>query len=133
MRYEGKTLEEALEQAAAAVGRPADDRKYRIIDDKKSFWGSRKVVVELITNGTLKLAPAVPAPGRIEEPADEETISEVTRILREILVAAELRVEVIGRGELAFELQGRDLPHLLAPHGEGLGGLQTPGGRLAGK
>ncbi|MGH9442632.1 MAG: protein jag [Thermoanaerobaculia bacterium] len=134
MRFEGKTLEEALEQAAAAVGRPADDLQYRILDDKKSFWGSRKVIVELITDGTLKLAQvAPPAQARSEEPADEETISEVTRILREILVAAELRAEVVHRGDLAFELTGEDLPHLLARHGEGLEGLQTLVGRIAGK
>ena len=133
MRYEGKTLEEALEQAAAAVGRPADDLQYRIVEDKTSFWGSRKVIVELITDGTLKLAPSPAAPARPEEPADEETISEVTRILREILVAAELRAEVVHRGELSFELTGEDLPHLLARHGEGLEGLQTLVGRIAGK
>jgi spoIIIJ-associated protein len=133
MRYEGKTLEEALEQAAAAVGRPADDLQYRIIDDKKSFWGSRKVIVELITDGKLKLAPPPPGAGRVEEPADEETISEVTRILRELLVAAELRAEVSHQGDLSFELTGEDLPHLLARHGEGLEGLQTLVGRIAGK
>jgi spoIIIJ-associated protein len=134
MRYEGKTLEEALELAAAAVGRPADDLQYRIVDDKKSFWGSRKVIVELITDGTLKLAPSVsPAPAREEEPADEETIAEVSRVLRELLVAAELRVEVTGKGNLAFELSGEDLSHLLARHGEGLDGLQTLVGRIAGK
>ena len=132
MRYEGKTLEEALEQAAAAVGRPADDLQYRIVDDKKSFWGSRRVIVELITDGTLKLPPP-PAAGSPEEPADPETISEVTRILRELLVAAELRVEVVSRGDLSFELTGDDLPHLLARHGEGLEGLQTLVGRIAGK
>src|SRR5579862_2221318 len=129
MRYEGKTLEEALEQAAAAVGRPADDLQYRILDDKKSFWGSRKVIVELITDGTLKLAAPPPAAERVEEPVDEEMISEVTRILRELLVAAELRAEVAHRGELSFELTGEDLPHLLARHGEGLEGLQTLVGR----
>jgi spoIIIJ-associated protein len=136
MRYEGKTLEEALEQAAAAVGRPADDLQYRILDDKKSFWGSRKVIVELITDGKLRLAPPPPGAPRApvaDEPADEETISEVTRILRELLVAAELRAEVVHRGELSFELTGEDLPHLLARHGEGLEGLQTLVGRIAGK
>src|SRR5450759_631401 len=133
MRYEGKTLEEALEQAAAAVGRPPDDLQYRIVEDKTSFWGSRKVIVELITDGTLKLAPSAPIAGRVEEPADEESISEVTRILRELLVAAELRAEVVHRGDFSFELTGEDLPHLLARHGEGLEGLQTLVGRIAGK
>jgi len=134
MRYEGKTLEEALDLAAAAVGRPADDLQYRIIEDKKSFWGARKIVVELITDGKMKLAPATPErPAAEEMPADEETIAEVSRVLRELLVAAELRVEVRHRGDLAFDLSGDDLPHLLARQGEGLEGLQTLAGRIAGK
>src|SRR5450759_1937321 len=57
MRFEGKTLDEALEFAAAAVGRPADDLQYRIVEDKKSFWGSRRVIVELLTDGTMKIVP----------------------------------------------------------------------------
>jgi spoIIIJ-associated protein len=135
MRYEGKTLEEALELASGAVGRPADDLQYRIVEDKKTFWGARKVAVELITDGTMKLAPAS-APGLAapdEEPADEETIAEVSSVLRELLVAAELRVEVRHRANLAFDLVGDDLPHLLARQGEGLEGLQTLAGRIAGK
>jgi spoIIIJ-associated protein len=131
MRYEGKTLEEALEQAAAAVGRPADDLQYRIVEDKKSFWGSRRVIVELITDGTLKLAPPPPRAAAVEEPADEESIEEIGRILRELLVSAELRVDVKHRGDLSFELSGEDLTHLLARQGEGLEGLQTLAGRLA--
>ncbi len=132
MRYEGKTLEEALELAAAAVGRPADDLQYRIIEDKKSFWGSRRVIVELITDGTMKLAPqGSPGPESPEEPADEETIAETSRVLRELLVSAQLRVEVHHRGGLSFELAGDDLPHLLVRQGEGLEGLQTLTGRLA--
>lgn len=141
MRYEGKTLEEALDQASAAVGRPADDLQYRIVEDKKSFWGARHVVVELITDGKMKFAPP-PAAGRPgpergpaaeEAPVDDETIAEVSRILRELLVAAELSVEVRHRAELAFDLSGDDLPHLLARQGEGLEGLQTLAGRIAGK
>ena len=134
MRYEGKTLEEALELAAGAVGRPADDLQYRIVEDKKTFWGARRVVVELITDGTVKFAPAAPAgPVSEEEPADEETIAEVSNVLRELLVAAELRVEVRHRANLAFDLSGDDLPHLIARQGEGLEGLQTLAGRIAGK
>ncbi|HWC65686.1 MAG TPA: R3H domain-containing nucleic acid-binding protein [Thermoanaerobaculia bacterium] len=137
MRYEGKTLEEALELAAGAVGRPADDLQYRIVEDKKTFWGARKVVVELITDGTMKLAPASaerPAGERAEEaPADDATIEEVSNVLRELLVAAELRVDVRHRENLAFDLSGDDLPHLLARQGEGLEGLQTLAGRIAGK
>ncbi|HET9795606.1 MAG TPA: R3H domain-containing nucleic acid-binding protein [Thermoanaerobaculia bacterium] len=137
MRYEGKTLEEALELASGAVGRPADDLQYRIVEDKKTFWGTRKVVVELITDGTVKFAPAAPVAAgpaaENEEPADEATIAEVSNVLRELLVAAELRVEVRHRANLSFDLAGDDLPHLLARQGEGLEGLQTLAGRIAGK
>lgn len=141
MRYEGKTLEEALEQAATAVGRPADDLQYRIVEDKKSFWGARRVVVELITDGKMKFAPPPPTdraaserrPAVEEAPIDEETIAEVSSILRELLVAAELSIEVRHRADLAFDLTGDDLSHLLARQGEGLEGLQTLAGRIAGK
>lgn len=134
MRFEGKTLEEALDQAAEAVGRPADDLQYRIAEDKKSFWGGRRVIVELITDGTLKLAnrPAPAAPEGEEAP-NEETVAEVTRVVRELLVAAQLRVEVTRLDALNFELAGEDIPFLLARQGEGMEALQTLTGRIAGK
>jgi spoIIIJ-associated protein len=136
MRFEGKTLDEALEFAAAAVGRPADDLQYRIVEDKKSFWGSRRVIVELLTDGTMKIVPpkiVSPAAARTQpvEDVSEEAVEEVSRILRELLVAAGLRVNVARREGLAFDLSGEDLPHLLLHQGEGLEGLQTLAGRIA--
>jgi predicted RNA-binding protein Jag len=123
------------------VGRPSDDLQYRIVEDKKSFWGARHVVVELITDGKMKFAPPAASgrpqsergPALEEVPIDDETIAEVSRILRELLVAAELSIEVKHQADLAFDLVGDDLPHLLARQGEGLEGLQTLAGRIAGK
>lgn len=132
MRYEGKTLDEALEKAAAAVGRPADDLQYRIVEDKTSFWGARKVIVELITDGTMKLVGARAPALEAEEPvADAAAITEISQVVRELLVAAELRLDVAHRDGFEFDLSGEDLSHLLARQGEGLEGLQTLAGRIA--
>jgi len=47
MRYEAKTLEEAIEGAARALGKPAADLRYVVIRDEKSFWGGRVVEIEV--------------------------------------------------------------------------------------
>jgi spoIIIJ-associated protein len=131
LRYEGKTLEEALEQASAALGRPADDLQYRIVEDRKSFWGGRKVLIELITDGTV----AIPARAAEEEPTeDPEGAAEAERALGELLDAAHLDVAVRRlESGVSFELSGIDVKRLLARRGEGLEGLQTLAGRIAGK
>ena len=47
MRYEAKTVEEAVEGAARALGRTAAELKYTVIRDEKSFWGGRVVEIEV--------------------------------------------------------------------------------------
>ncbi len=47
MRYEAKTLEEAIEGAARALGKPAGELHYVVIRDEKSFWGGRVVEIEV--------------------------------------------------------------------------------------
>lgn len=47
MRYEAKTIEEAIEGAARALGKPAGDLRYVVIRDEKSFWGGRVVEIEV--------------------------------------------------------------------------------------
>lgn len=47
MRYEAKTLEEAVAGAARALGQPEAELKYTVIRDEKSFWGGRVVEIEV--------------------------------------------------------------------------------------
>ena len=47
MRYEAKTVEEAVEGAAKALGKTASELKYSVIRDEKSFWGGRVVEIEV--------------------------------------------------------------------------------------
>jgi spoIIIJ-associated protein len=47
MRYEAKTVEEAVEGAARALGKTASELKYTVIRDEKSFWGGRVVEIEV--------------------------------------------------------------------------------------
>jgi len=46
MRYEAKTVEEAVEGAARALGKTAAELKYTVIRDEKSFWGGRVVEID---------------------------------------------------------------------------------------
>jgi spoIIIJ-associated protein len=47
MRYEAKTVEEAVEGAARALGKTPAELKYTVIRDEKSFWGGRVVEIEV--------------------------------------------------------------------------------------
>ena len=47
MRYEAKTVEEAVEGAARALGKTAAELKYTVIRDEKSFWGGRVVEIDV--------------------------------------------------------------------------------------
>ena len=46
MRYEGKSVEDAVAAAASALGRPPGEIQYRVVRDEKSFWGGRVVEIE---------------------------------------------------------------------------------------
>jgi spoIIIJ-associated protein len=47
MRYEAKTIEEAVEGAARALGKTAAELRYTVIRDEKSFWGGRVVEIDV--------------------------------------------------------------------------------------
>ena len=51
MRYEAKTVEEAVEGAARALGMATAELKYTVIRDEKSFWGGRVVEIEVEEGG----------------------------------------------------------------------------------
>jgi len=71
MRYEAKTVEEAVEGAARALGKTATELKYTVIRDEKSFWGGRVVEID-VDEGRG---------GRVEarEPRAEDRLPEPTR------------------------------------------------------
>jgi spoIIIJ-associated protein len=156
MRYEAKTLEEAIEGAARALGKPAGDLQYVVIRDEKSFWGGRVVEIEVggpdagaqapePVTAPDEPIPAVAAPGAevAREPwdrnapgaTDPEAVALVESTLTELLSAAGLLVEIRRResagDELLFELIGDDVEPLLADKGEGLTGLEVLVGRIA--
>jgi predicted RNA-binding protein Jag len=153
MRYEAKTVEEAVEGAARALGVPAGALKYTVIRDEKSFWGGRVVEIEVEDRGVdspqstldstkeAEAAAEALAAARAKESVpgatDAEAVSMVEATLTELLSAAGLLVEIRRRetagDELLFELIGDDVEPLLANKGEGLTGLEVLVGRIAAK
>ncbi len=163
MRYEAKTLEDAVAGAARALDRPAAELKYTVIRDEKAFWGGRVVEIEVeepagaardarirheaeeavAAFGAAPApapAPAASAPAREPAPAgatDADAVAAVEATLTELLSAAGLLVETRRREaageEMLFELFGDDVEPLLANKGEGLTGLEVLVGRIASK
>ncbi len=152
MRYEAKTEQDAVEGAAKALGRRAEDLKYTVIRDEKAFWGGRVVEIEVQDGdgGVASRAPSIehepepaPAPAAVAaapavvEATDAEALAMVEATLTELLSAAGLLVETRRKeatgDEMLFELFGDDVEPLLANKGEGLTGLEVLVGRIASK
>ena len=145
MRYEGKSEQDAVEEAARALSKNAAEIRYKVIRDEKSFWGGRVVEIEVEGAPVEKreaeeLPQPVPIASRGAAPAaasgqDAVAITEST--LTELLSAAGLLLEIRRResssDELLFELIGDDVEPLLANQGEGLTGLEVLVGRIASK
>jgi spoIIIJ-associated protein len=69
MRYEGKSEQDAVAEAARALGKPAGELRYRVLRDEKSFWGGRVVEIEVEDAGTETVRRgAEPAPEPAFEP-----------------------------------------------------------------
>ena len=152
MRYEAKTEQDAVEGAAKALGKRAEDLKYTVIRDEKAFWGGRVVEIEVqdADGAAASRTPAVerepepaPAPAvvaaapAVAEATDAEALAMVEATLTELLSAAGLLVETRRKeatgDEMLFELFGDDVEPLLANKGEGLTGLEVLVGRIASK
>lgn len=156
MRYEGKSVEDAVAAAAAALDRPAQEVRYRLVRDEKSFWGGRLVEIEVEGPSGAEnrepgasrqqdatepgLRPEAPRPAVLERPPqpaamDDAAFAAVEATLTELLSAAGFFVEVRRRPgpEMLFELIGDDVEPLLANSGEGLNGLEVLTGRIASK
>ena len=149
MRYEAKTVEDAVEGAAKALNKTAAELKYTVIRDEKAFWGGRVVEIE-VDDGAVEgrgsrveqEPESAPAPLSVEAPAvveatDAEALAMVEATLTELLSAAGLLVETRRKpatgDEMLFELFGDDVEPLLANKGEGLTGLEVLVGRIASK
>jgi spoIIIJ-associated protein len=152
MRYEAKTVEDAVAGAAKSLGRSAAELKYTVIRDEKAFWGGRVVEIEVEDGGSREPeavsreqeseapAPNTPAPATAVAGAtmsEAEIAGVVETTLTELLSAAGLLVETRRReasgDEMLYELIGDDVEPLLANKGEGLTGLEVLVGRIASK
>ena len=72
MRYEAKTVEEAVEGAARALGKTAAELKYTVIRDEKSFWGGRVVEIDVDEGRGVRVEAREPrAEDRLPEPMRE--------------------------------------------------------------
>ncbi len=133
MRYEARTVEEAVEGAARALGKTASELRYTVIRDEKSFWGGRVVEIEVEEGlgenverraSSVEVEPTVepsreketrlpadafggpPAAARESLPGatDAEAVSTVESTLTELLSAAGLLVEIRRRESSGDEL-----------------------------
>ncbi len=141
MRFEGKTEQEAVENALRHLGRSASELQYRVVRDEKSFWGGRVVEIDVEevespesrveSAGQEKAAPS----GAPQGAMDAEAFAAVEATLAELLSAAGFLVEIRRQPgeEMLFELIGDDVEPLLASKGEGLSGLEVLAGRIASK
>ena len=104
MRYEAKTVEEAVEGAAKALGKTASELKYTVIRDEKSFWGGRVVEIE-VDEGLGKKVESRGA--RVEgegEPAVAPSREKETRLPAEAFESAPRMAEPAPRAAAtAFE------------------------------
>lgn len=147
MRFEGRTPQEAIQNAARELGKSEGEIRYRLVRDEKSFWGGRVVEIEVEEEaGRPSSAAEAPEIGEAELPAmpvgrgaapegatDEEAFATVESTLTELLAAAGFLVEIRRHSgsEMLFELIGDDVEPLLANKGEGLSGLEVLAGRIA--
>lgn len=61
MRFEAKTESDAVAAAARALGRTAQDVRYRVVRDEKSFWGGRIIEIE-VEEAPMREAVSQPVP-----------------------------------------------------------------------
>ena len=120
MEFDGKDLDEALAAAAAALGRPASEMDYELVEGgRKGVFGlgARPVRIR-IANGDR--APQAPAP-------DGEPASAPARALADLIgrMRFDLRVEESRRnGSLELLLDGPDADRMTAKDGELLAAVE---------
>jgi len=131
--FEGKNLEEALEEASGALGIPESELHYEIVEQ-----GRRGVLGLGVKNVRIRVkppleAPPVEKPARRKAPApraDEsvgENASEIETTVRKMLGLAGLELEVSAtsrKGGTQLELDGADSKMLLGRKAELLSAIQ---------
>lgn len=149
---EGKSVEDALEEASRRVGRPVAEAEVRVLENRKGFWGmNRKIVLELDVPDdwvdpeapapatAVAAAADVPAPApRPASPpapaAGGDPEAALGRWMREMIDGTGLELDVAIRRDgdrVLAELSGHDARRLSANHGELLGAFQYLAGKLA--
>ena len=124
--FDGKDLEDALGVAAEALGRPASELDYEILEGgRKGVFGlgARPVRIRVAGGVTAKPLPAAPPPA-IAPPV---AVSSPARTLADIVdrMGFELRVEETRRdGTLELTLDGADRKRLTSHDGELLSALE---------
>ena len=127
--FDGKDLEDALNVAAEALGRPASELDYEILEGgRKGVFGlgARPVRIRVAGGVVAKPPTAAPAapPAATVSPA---AVSSPARTLADIVarMGFELRVEETRRdGTLQLTLDGADRNRLTAHDGELLAALE---------
>lgn len=143
---EGKSVEDALEEASRRVGRPVVEAEVRVLENRKGFWGmNRKIVLELDVPDDW-VDPEAPAPAAAVAAVDEvprpapapaaagDPEAALGRWMREMVDGTGLDLEIAVRRDgdrVLAELSGRDARRLSANHGELLGAFQYLAGKLA--
>ena len=128
LEFDGKDLEEALSAAASAVGRPAGELDYELVEGgRKGVFGLGSRPVRIRVNApaiAVTAAPTVTAAP--EASAAARMLREIVRLMGFSLEVSETRRE----GVLELCLEGADRQRLLARDGELITALETVLGRM---
>jgi spoIIIJ-associated protein len=132
--FDGKDLDDAIGAAAAALGLPASEVDYEIVEGgRKGVFGlgARLVRIRVASVGTEPAAPRVadeaPIPTRAPESPPAAPASAPAGALRDIIakMGFDLRLdEARHDGTLELTLDGPDLKRLTAKDGELLSALE---------
>lgn len=132
MEFDGKDLDDALAAASAAMGRPASELDYEILEGgRKGVFGLGARPIRIRVEGepaaSVTVVPAVaPAPAA-SRPDDAASGSAPAEALREIVrrMGFDLRIDEARRdGTLDLTLDGPDRKRLTARDGELLAALE---------
>ncbi len=140
--FEGKSVEDAVEEASRQLGHPIGEGDYRVVENRKGFWGmNRKVIIDVeAPEGYVAPEPA-PAPPAAEPEAERvlssaDPVAWARGLVGEIVqgVGLSLTLDVRQDGEvIRVELAGADEGRLQAQQGELLSSIQYLVGKIASK
>ena len=126
--FDGKDLEDALIAAAEAMGRPASELDYEILEGgRKGVFGLGARPVRIRVADGAAARPGSPMPARAIPPTPAATVSAPGTALREIVakMGFDLRIEEARHnGTLELTLDGPDRKRLTAHDGELLSAVE---------